>query len=107
MTDETVAEDTGRNIKLCPNFIVFKWSPHTHMHTLVKDDPEANIIEINKFIDGLNEDAYYAVFQKDYKGELYGIVAMIVSKGATMITKMMGYSTPRIAKMIDGEWWFQ
>jgi hypothetical protein len=100
-------EETTPQVKLCPNFIVFQWSPNTHEHTLVKDDPEANIVEINKYIDELNENCYYAVFQKDYKGDEYGIVAMIVSKGATAITKMLGYSAPRTAKKMEDGWWFR
>lgn len=100
-------EEKPAAIKLCPNFIVFQWSPNTHEHILIKDDPDASIVEIHNYINELNENCYYAVFQKDYKSNEYGIVAMIVSKGATAITKMLGYSAPRTAKLMEDGWWFK
>lgn len=95
-------------IILQPNFLVFKWIPARHVHEVIYDNPQASIIEINDFIDvSGDQDAYYAVYQKEYVGDEYRIVAIIAGKNLSETTKIVGYTAFPLAKQIDGVWWFR
>jgi hypothetical protein len=94
-------------IVLRPNFIVFKWNCATNEHSLVLEDPEMSIVEINQHIDEYKEDAYYAVYQKNHYDNDYKIVAMIAGKNLSNTTKFIGYTPFHTARCIDGVWWWK
>jgi hypothetical protein len=94
-------------IVLRPNLIVFKWNCATYEHTLILNDPEMSITEINKAISEFEEDAYYAIYQKNYYDDEYKINAIIAGKNISSTTKFVGYTAFHTAKCIDGVWWWK
>lgn len=94
-------------IVLRPNLIVFKWNCATHEHNVVLDDPEMSIVDINNSIAELKDDAYYAVYQKNYYNNDYNIVAIIPGKNISSTTKFVGYTAFHTARCIDGIWWWK
>jgi hypothetical protein len=93
--------------KLCPNLKVFAWDVLANSHELVMNDPEASIIDIEKFINEQEKDAYYAVYMKNHYDEEHGIVAMIPSKKLSDGSKLLGFTAMRTAKLINNTWWFR
>lgn len=95
------------SVKLCPNLKVFEWCVLANTHEVVMDDPEASIIDIEKFITEQEKDAYYAVYMKNHYDDEHGIVAIINSKKLSDASKLLGFTAMRTAKLIDDIWWFR
>lgn len=93
-------------IALRPNFIVFKWNYATYEHSLILNDPDMSIVDINKAIREYEDDAYYAVYQKNYCNDDYKINAIIAGKNISNTTKYIGYTPFHTARCIDGVWWW-